>query len=272
MTLGTISKMKATWNNPVDYALPLGNDLVPLNPYLGRTLRIEFAGRINCTACGRKIKKSYQQGYCYPCTQTLAECDICIVRPERCHYDDKTCREPDWGERHCLQPHIIYLANSSGLKVGITRATQLPTRWIDQGATQALPIFRVQSRLQSGLLEVAIAEHVADKTDWRKMLKGEASPMDLVAERERLLTLAAEPIAKLQARYGLEAIAPAEESKVTHITFPVGAYPDKVTSLNLDKTPLIEGTLRGIKGQYLIFDHGVINVRKYTGYQVTVSG
>jgi hypothetical protein len=200
----------------------------------------------------------------------LAECDMCIVKPETCHYDAGTCREPEWGLQHCMQPHYVYLANSSGIKVGITRGSQIPTRWIDQGASQALPIFRVASRYQSGLLEVIIKQHVSDRTDWRKMLKGDAEPLDLAAMRDQLAEQCSKPVAELQSRFGAENIDFLPAEPMAEIKYPVEQYPEKVKSLNLDKSPLVEGVLTGIKGQYLILDSGVINIRKYSGYKLEV--
>src|SRR5690554_3510233 len=150
---GSIRKMLGTLGEPVRYALPLGDEQLPLNDLLGRTIRLEALGEIRCQHCNRLTKKSYSQGFCFPCMKKLAQCDLCIVSPERCHYEQGTCREPAWGEQFCMTDHIVYLANSSGLKVGITRASQIPTRWIDQGASQALPIMRVATRQQSGMVE-----------------------------------------------------------------------------------------------------------------------
>jgi hypothetical protein len=253
------------------YRLPLEDLDLPVDEYLGKTLRLEFQGQIHCIACGRLTKKSWQQGYCFPCTQRLAECDLCIVRPERCHFDRGTCREPEWGRSHCMQPHYVYLANSSGLKVGITRAPQVPVRWIDQGATQALPIFRVDSRYQSGLIEVALAARVADKTDWRRMLKGDPEPLDLEAERERLVSECSEQLRAIGEAVGAEHIRPLYGTEPLRLGYPVLKYPAKIRSLSLDKTPIVEGRLQGIKGQYLIFDTGVVNVRKHAGYLVSLT-
>jgi len=250
------------------YHLPLDDARIPLNPLVGQPLRLIHTGEIHCVACGRRTKKSFNQGYCYPCFRDLPECDSCIVKPEQCHYFDGTCRDPAWGEQHCLQDHIVYLANSSGLKVGITRASQIPTRWIDQGATQALPVFRVANRLLSGQLEVILKQHVADRTDWRKMLKGVAAPLDLQARRDALLDQCAAEIATLMEAEGEERITLLPDAEPVAIDYPVNAYPTKITSRNFDKTPAIEGSLLGIKGQYLILDTGVLNIRKFAGYHV----
>ncbi len=263
--------MRTELGASVRYRLPVGAAEVALNDLIGTRIRLQFEGVITCLHCGRKTHKSFNQGFCYPCFQTLAQCDSCIVSPEKCHFDAGTCREPEWAEQHCLQPHVVYLANSSGLKVGITRATQIPTRWIDQGAVQALPILGVQTRQQSGLVEVLFKPHVADKTNWRAMLKGQVDAVDLTAERDRLLALCAQPLAELQQCFGLQAIQWLSSAETIAIDYPVQQHPAKVVSLDLAKTPLIEGRLLGIKGQYLMLDIGVINIRKFGAYHVSFS-
>ncbi|MCC6076824.1 DUF2797 domain-containing protein [Pseudomonas sp. GCM10022188] len=268
---GALTKMAVRLDSPVQYALRLDDAEVALNPLLGKTLRLEYLGAIHCTHCGRRTKKSFSQGYCYPCFTRLAQCDSCIVSPEKCHFEAGTCREPAWGERFCMTDHVVYLANSSGVKVGITRATQLPTRWLDQGASQALPILRVATRQQSGLVEDLLRSQVADRTNWRALLKGDATPVDLPAVREQLFDTCRAGLEGLQQRFGLQAIQPLADAEVVDIRYPVEAYPAKIASFDLDKNPLVEGTLLGIKGQYLILDTGVINIRKYTAYQLAAS-
>ncbi|XXF10571.1 DUF2797 domain-containing protein [Pseudomonas sp. D2-3] len=268
---GALSKMATTLDAPVQYAFRLGDEQIAVNPMIGKTLRLEFLGAIHCSHCGRKTKTSFSQGYCYPCMQKLAQCDLCIMSPERCHYDAGTCRDPGWGEQFCMTDHVVYLANSSGIKVGITRATQIPTRWIDQGATQALPIMRVATRQQSGFVEDLLRSQVADKTNWRALLKGDAAPVDLLYVREQIFDACAGGITALQQRFGLQAVQPLNEQSVVEIRYPIEGYPAKITSFNLDKNPVAEGTLLGIKGQYLMFDTGVINIRKYTAYQLAIS-
>lgn len=267
---GSLSKMKAELNSPVQYSFRLDDEELAVNPLIGKTIRLQYLGVIHCCHCGRRTKTSFSQGYCYPCMQKLAQCDLCIMSPERCHYAAGTCREPEWGERFCMTDHVVYLANSSGPKVGITRATQLPTRWLDQGATQALPIMRVATRQQSGFVEDLLRAHVADKTNWRAMLKGDAPPIDLFSLRDDLLQRSTQGLSELQERFGLQAIQPITDAEAVEIRYPVEAYPSKISSFNLDKQPIVEGTLMGIKGQYLIFDTGVINVRKYTAYQLSI--
>ncbi len=254
----------------VQYSFRLGETQVPVNPLIGQRLRLEYLGAIHCSHCGKRTKTSFSQGYCYPCMTKLAQCDMCIMAPERCHYDAGTCRDPAWGEQFCMTDHIVYLANSSGIKVGITRATQLPTRWLDQGASQALPILRVSTRQQSGLVEDLLRSQVPDRTNWRALLKGDAQALDLAAVRDQIFDACAEGLRLLQGRFGLQAVQPLPDAEVVQMRYPVQAYPTKIVSFNLDKDPVVEGTLLGIKGQYLIFDTGVINIRKYTAYQLAV--
>ena len=183
------------------------------------------------------------------------------MKPETCHHHLGTCREPDWGLANCFTPHVIYLANSSGVKVGITRKSNIPSRWIDQGAISALPMLEVDTRLKSGQIEQALKTYVNDKTNWRKMLKNEVQAIDLIEIKDQLL----EKIKPLIATTNAVAL----ERETLEIHYPVVEYPSKINSLNFDKTPNIEGILKGIKGQYLILDCGVINIRKFSAYDIT---
>ena len=187
-----------------------------------------------------------------------------------CHYDQGTCREPDWALTHCMKPHYVYLANTSGLKVGITRESQIPTRWIDQGAVQALPIGKLDTRYHVGLMEVVIKNHIADKTDWRKMLKNEVMHVDLMEARDEIFEKCADEFEQLADQIGSESLSLVHNAREVCIEYPVLQYPNKVKALNFDKKPDVSGQLLGIKGQYLIFDSGVLNVRKFAGYEVNI--
>ena len=270
---GKLRKMITDLSDTVQYRLPLVQAdnsaalFIDMNKLIGKNIKLSYQGDITCIACGDKTKKSYSQGHCYMCMKSLPECDMCIMKPETCHYAAGTCRDSAWGEEHCMQKHFVYLANSSGLKVGITRGTQVPTRWMDQGAVQALPIFQVKNRLMSGLLEMIIKKHMSDKTDWRKMLKGIVEEIDLEARRDEVFETCRDEIEALKQEHGEDALTALTDDLVD-ISYPVNEYPEKVKSFNFDKTPEIEGKLNGIKGQYLILDTGVLNIRKYTGYNV----
>ncbi len=271
---GSVQKMRTEINteqsDTVQYYLELDDQPLLMNELLGRTIYLESLGNINCSHCGRLTKKSFSQGYCYPCFKKLPQCDLCMMSPDRCHFHLGTCRDEAWAESVCFNEHIVYLANSSGIKVGITRATQVPTRWMDQGAIAALPIFRVKTRRQSGLIEKLFAAHISDKTNWRKMLKGEVVEVDLVDVREQLMDKNKSQLAALTQEYGLQSIQPISDLSAININYPVLEYPQKVSSHNLDKTAQISGVLQGIKGQYLILDTGVINIRKYTSYSLEI--
>lgn len=266
----TVDTADATLAASVEYELVLAPFVVPANPLIGKIITLEWTGKIQCIGCGGKTTKSYSQGHCFKCFKTLASCDLCIMKPETCHFHLDTCRQPDWALTFCFSPHVVYLANSSGLKVGITRENQMPTRWLDQGARQALPIFSTTSRRMAGYIEAKLAEKIADKTDWRALLKSEASVLDLVALREALLKDFSTELNQLAHAFPEEF-----QSVVSHgvqeFAYPVMQYPTKVTSLGFDKTAVITGKVQGIKGQYLILDSGVLNLRKFTGYELKVS-
>ena len=261
----------------VEYKFILDRTEFDLPFSLGQEVEIEWTGKIYCVSCGNKTPKSYSQGHCFKCFKTKASCDMCIMKPKTCHYHLGTCREESFAHDVCFQPHIVYLANSSALKVGITRLGQMPTRWLDQGATQALPIMKVGSRRLSGQLEVMFGEQVADKTDWRKLLKGEADPINLLEIRDQLLTEFEPQIEMIRDEFSMsldfnEGVEILETELPREFIYPIEQYPEKVKSHNLDKTPIIRGVLQGIKGQYLILDTGVINIRKYSGYELKVRG
>lgn len=251
----------------IEYSLVVEPFESPLTHLVGNHIELEWTGRISCLSCGNKTPKSYSQGHCYKCFISKASCDMCMMKPETCHFHLGTCREPEWAESVCFNPHIVYLANSSALKVGITRQTQVPTRWIDQGATQAIPLFQTESRFLAGVVEVMVAQNMSDKTDWRKMLKGESEPLDLLQIRDEVLNRYEADLQKLQHAYPNE-VTILENQPVREFAYPVLQYPTKVTAHNFDKVPVIKGKLNGIKGQYLLLDTGVLNLRKFGGYEL----
>lgn len=270
MLSGPLRKMHTESCRDVQYHLPVGEESLALNPLIGKPFALTYLGDMHCIHCDRAIKKSFQQGYCYPCYRELLSCDLCMIHPVRCHSQHGPCDESHWAHANCNKPHIVYLANSSGLKVGITRNSQIPTRWIDQGAVQALPIFQVSNRYQSGVIEAALSEFVNDKTNWRAMLKGVPPVIDLVQARDELLNQAASQLESVLQTFDNEAIMPYPDAAPVEIVYPVERYPETIKSLNFDKMPEINGTLLGIKGQYLILDSGVINIRKFGGYNIEV--
>lgn len=267
---GGLRKLHVRPGDPAQYSLRVGGTTLDLNAQLGRRLSVHPLGEIRCINCGRRTRRSYAQGHCFPCSRRLARCDLCIVKPELCHFHEGTCREPAWGVAHCMRPHVVYLANGSGLKVGITRETELPTRWLDQGAAQALPVFRTATRHHAGRVEALLREHVSDRTDWRRMLRGEPRSRDLPAERDALMAACADELAALKAELGEGAVASVTAHPAT-LRYPVRRYPDRVRARSLDGESRVEGVLEGIKGQYLLFDCGVLNIRRFSGYQVALA-
>ncbi len=255
-----LDKMKVQWqaDQEVQYFFETKDSEILLNQYLGSSIELKYSSNIFCTHCGVPTKKSFGQGYCYKHFITLAQCDMCIVKPETCHFDKGTCREPDWGQQHCMIPHIVYMSDTSAPKVGITREYNMRTRWVDQGASQAIALFRVSNRKNAGLLEVKIKSFMADKTNWRKMLSSNDVSCNLLFEKQNLLD---------QLDLG-EINHEVLDSAVEHIKYPVQKFPQKIQSHSFDKTNIVSGKLMGIKGQYLILDTGVLNIRKHTGYEV----
>lgn len=265
---GILRKMKGVANTPVDYYLRLNDHEIRLNDMLDKTISLQHTGEIYCIQCERKTNKSFQQGYCFTCMRRLSECNLCIIHPERCNVENGTCPQNDWAHAQCHQDHIVYLANSSGLKVGITRKTQIPTRWIDQGAKQAVPIFKVSNRYQAGVVEVALKAFVSDRTNWRTILKRDVVSIDLLLARDELLQQVENMLNAAIEDFNENDIVPISDAKVTELTYPILKYPEKIMSLSFEKKPTIEGRLQGIKGQYLILNSGVINIRKFGGYTV----
>ncbi|MFW6329076.1 MAG: DUF2797 domain-containing protein, partial [Alkalispirochaetaceae bacterium] len=253
-------KMRVELARPVSYTLPLGEQSVTMNDLIGREVGLNVTGEIRCIRCDRKTSKSFGQGFCYPCFRDAPENAECIVRPELCRGHLGEGRDPEWEQEHHNQPHAVYLALSSAVKVGVTRWTQIPTRWIDQGAAAALVVARTPYRRLAGEIEVASKELFTDRTNWQRMLKDERlEEADLAAERERLLDALPEHLRQ----YAFC------DSEVQEIHYPVATPPEKVRSVNLDKEPITTGELAGIRGQYLIFrDQRVINIRRYSGYVI----
>lgn len=252
--------MKSELKECAHYFLPLGAEIVPMNPLVGQKIKMTFKGVINCVATGERIKKSYGQGYSYKAFSTLAECDSCIVKPELCHFAQGTCRNEQWGRENCFIDHILYLSVTDKIKVGITRHTQVPTRWIDQGASCALAILKFKDRKNSGIVESEIAKTMSDRTNWRKMLGPINCREDLFAFRDQIYENFGQLIDDCD---GVDL-----NSEIVSIDYPVIEYPRKIVSWNFDKDTIIEGELKGIKGQYLLFSDGVINMRKHQGYHI----
>ena len=262
---GPLSKMRvepgAAAGASARYWLRVGAAQLALHDSLGLGVEIKFLDSITCSYCQAPTRRSYGGGYCYGCFTRLARCDLCVVSPDRCHYAAGTCREPAWGEQFCMREHLVYLANSSGAKVGLTAAGNELNRWLDQGAVQGLVILRAATRAAAGLAEAQLAKSLTDRTDWRILVSRDVPAIDLVGLRDQLKA----DSASLPAGVGWHV------GQVQALRYPVLRYGRRLTLLRLQERPVVRGNLLGIKGQYLLFDHGVFNVRHHTSFHVRVN-
>ena len=259
---GTLFKMQTKLVNPIEYQLPIGDELLFMNHLIGKYIVLKWEKEIYCIACGRKINKSFSQGFCYPCFISAPETSECILRPELCEAHKGIARDMVWAEHHCLQKHYVYLAISSGVKVGVTRSTQIPTRWMDQGAWKVIRLAQTPNRYLAGLIEVELKKYVSDRTQWQRMLKNQlVKDLSLVDKKQEMLGHLENDLKQYECM----------DNEIVEINYPVNEYPETVKSLSFDKIDLIEGRLWGIKGQYLIFDDGmVLNIRKHNGYLINL--
>ena len=255
---GNLIKMKTVYDDPIRYYLPVGDSEVFMNELIGSEISLRFTGQINCISCGKQTKTSFGQGFCYNCLQTAPEASETIMRPELSKAHLGIARDIDWAREHDLIEHFVYLAVSHELKVGVTRHHQVPTRWIDQGASYAIRLSSTPNRHIAGVIEVFLKDHFTDKTNWRAMLQNQiAENIDLPKEKKNANMLLPK---ELQQYY-------MEDNQVWEFNYPVMHYPEKLTSVSFDKEIEQKGVLQGIKGQYLIFDGGrVLNIRKHNGY------
>ena len=260
---GNVQKMKAEFKAPIQYSMVLSDKIISINEHIGSEIKLEWLGIIHCVKCGNKTNKSFFQGFCYPCFISAPESSECILKPELCQAHEGISRDMEWAEIYCLSDHYVYLSLTSGIKVGVTRYTQIPTRWIDQGAIKALKIAKTPNRYLAGAIEVKLKDFVSDRTSWQKMLKNDVNQeLDLYEYRE---TLKENLPSELK-----EYILDSEEEKL--IQYPVSEYPQKIKSINFDKVKEYKGKLTGIKGQYIYIDNEfVVNMRKYSGYYFRIN-
>jgi hypothetical protein len=255
-----LTKMQTTLDETVIYHLVDGETRILMNKLIGDVVSLHFTGQTQCLACS-KMKKLFSQGFCYDCFMNSPESSPCIINPELCEGHLGKGRDVEWEKSHHVQPHFVYLAVASGLKVGVTRETQVPTRWIDQGASFAIKVAETPYRQLAGAIEVALKSHFTDKTNWQRMLKNEIGDYDLETEKWQIEGLLPADLGQYMS----------EDDEIVEINYPVLHYPEKIKSVGFEKTHLIEGTLLGIKGQYLLFDDDrVINLRKYSGYHIDI--
>jgi hypothetical protein len=260
---GDLLKMRVVYNNPIQYFLQMNEGEVEMIKLLNNKIRIQYKGIIHCVSCGKTTKKSFGQGFCYPCFIKSPLNSECILRPELCEAHIGKGRDPEWEKEHHNKPHVVYLALTSGVKVGVTREEQVPTRWIDQGAWKAIKIALTPYRKLAGELEVYLKQFYSDKTSWQKMLKNEMlTENDLQQEKNKISSL-------IEPEYNEFIIM--ENQSIYEFNYPVTEYPIKINSLSLDKNPVIESVLTGIRGQYLMFNNqDVINIRNFSGYEINL--
>jgi hypothetical protein len=258
---GVLTKMQTELSHPIQYYLVFENDFININQLLNKTITLEFI-KYQCLNCGAD-KPIYRQGFDKKCFFEIPQAADWIMKPElsKAHLDQED-RDLSYEKKVQLQPHIVYLANSGNVKVGVTRKTQVPTRWIDQGAHEALEIAELPNRYLAGITEVALKAYVSDKTNWRTMLKNDIADENLIDWRSQL-----EPHIPEEAKpYFIT------NTTETRLEFPVTKYPEKPKSLNLIKAQAFTGKLVGIKGQYLIFENDtVFNVRANEGLVVRLT-
>ncbi len=266
---GNIRKMRSTLGDVVSYKLPLYDVLEPgvevdMNELIGKEIQLRFHDQINCVVTGRKVNKTFGDGMSYEAWRNSPMAVESVIRPElsRIH-EGIALRDEAWEREHHLAPHITYLSLTSGIKVGVTRDTQVPTRWIDQGAIEAILLAETPYRQAAGLIEVALKNYVADKTNWRRMLNNNIDDSStLLEKKEELLSLIPEELQQFISK----------DNTITKINYPVTQYPEKVKSIKFNKAPLIQKKLLGIKGQYLLLeDDLVMNLRSQAGYRITIS-
>lgn len=259
----TLHKMSTSIGTPIEYRLFSESKSVLMNDFLHKQIEINWTGNIFCSKCSKKTKRSFGEGFCYPCFISAPEASPCIIKPELCQAHLGIGRDIEFEEKHHNKPHIVYLAATDKAKVGVTRDTQVPTRWIDQGANKAIVLAQTPNRYLAGVTEVALKSFYSDKTNWRSMLKNlQDESIDLVEEKWKCHDLLPQDLQQYFT----------ENDDILELNYPVNKFPEKITSLSLEKQENISGILTGIKGQYLMFDEQyVFNVRRHTSFEIQLT-
>jgi hypothetical protein len=252
------------------YVLPIYHNLnlqgeINLNELIGKQIRLASTGDIRCILHGEKLNKTFGEGLCWNGFQDSSNASPCIIHPELCKAHEGIALRGDmeWERNNHLIPHVVYLSFTSGVKVGVTSERNLLSRWIDQGARQGLIFARVPYRQLAGEFEVLLKEHISDKSNWKGMLQ----PMfmessDLLATKENLL---------FEIPDGFQDFID-DEDKLWDIHFPCADRPVNPKQWKLLPDNVYEGRLKGIVGQYLIFENQqVLNIRSHAGYEVELN-
>ncbi len=257
---GTLEKMRTSINDGlVEYILKINDSEIKLNELISKEISFTYTGNIYCVKCGTLTYKSFSQGFCYQCFKSAPETEECVLKPELCRAHEGIARDMEYAKKHCLTTQHVYISLTSGFKVGVTRHTQIPTRWIDQGATEAIIIANTPNRYTAGIIEVELKQHIADKTNWRKMLSSnEKSIFGVLDKKQEIINLLPSDLQKYVV-----------DSEAVSIKYPGKICKGKISTHNFDNSQQVSGILKGIKGQYLIFeDNSVLNIRKFGGYEV----
>ncbi len=260
-----VRKMILSVSQPAVRAwMPLGRHLVDVNALIGKPLRLSWPGMAECQSCGGIFSELHAQGFCKKCFFDSPLAGASIVRPElSTAHLGKADRDLEFERAYQLQPHTVYLADSGGIKVGVTRTRQQVTRWLDQGATRAKVLAITENRYEAGLIEVALKAHFSDKTDWRKMLAGLSFDAEFSAAVDRALGAIPAELQRFAVTDGLEhrahwSLAPGFSAKSVKLSQP---------------GDVLEGVLAGQRGQYLGFADGrALNVRSHEGLFLSLEG
>ncbi len=258
---GILHKMKTTANVPVQYSLLNQDGDIVMNSLIGHAIHIAYQGTIHCVYCNAITRQSFHNGYCYSCFTSLPETDRAVLHPEEDKSHLGISRDMEWSKQYSLIDHIVYVAVTGNVKVGVTRHNQIPTRWIDQGAMAAIKLARTPYRQLAGLIEVELKKYVADKTKLGEMLSTQTHLIDLQARKNELAELLPPELKQYVT----------VDNQVVELVYPIQEAFKYLKNLKLDKTPDFLGRLIGIKGQYLMFEDGTaFNVRNHSGYVVVI--
>ena len=261
MFSGVLKKMVSIHDNPVRYIMDFDDDLVFLNQIIGKKIKIHKTGYC-CLSCYENLQ-IFANVFCKKCFFESPMAGDWVMKPElsKAHLEIED-RDISYEKKVQLQNHIVYLSKTSGIKVGVTRSNSMTTRWIDQGAIEAVVLIEVPNRYLAGLAEVKLKEKFSDKTNWRRMLTSNIEEEDITNNKKMALDSLGSEFEEFFKT----------DSEVLKFNYQIDKSIDSVKSISLKKSDDIEGILVGVKGQYLIFDDSsVFNVRSNEGYVVDIS-
>ena len=260
MFSGVFKKMISIHDDPVRYILDFEDDLLFLNQSIGKNFKIYKTGYC-CLSCNDNIE-IFANGFCKKCFFESPMSGDWVMKPElsKAHLGVED-RNIDYEKKIQLQSHIVYLSKTSGIKVGVTRSNNMTSRWIDQGAVEAIQLIEVPNRYLAGVAEVKLKDKFSDKTNWRKMLTSNIDESDIISDKK----IAFEALGSDFEKYFKI------NSQLIKFNYQIQQPVESVKSVSLKKSNDVEGKLIGVKGQYLIFeDSTVFNVRSNEGLVVGI--